>query len=526
MLSFFSSLPTLKSTMPKTCLLLSLCLIIASCKDADQATLAPPEPATPESAASTDEAAPKEASPTLEQLQRELGMSALSATWTGDLDGMVERRVIRVLTVYGLPRYFLDGARERGIVYELFRMFEKHVNERFGRKRVRIHVVFVPVARDELIRELAEGRGDIAAGGLTITPERDAIVDFTIPVSRELSEVLVTGPSAPTLDSIEDLSGQQVYVRASSSYRASLDALNERLRDQGLPAVELQDASEHLEDEDLLEMVNSGLLPWAVVDDYKAEAWAQVFTSIELRRDLVLRTGGRIGYAVRENSPQLLEMLNEFLADHRQGTLTGNILVNRYIRDFDWSKNALALEDYERFESVVGIFERYGRQYGVDYLMVTAQGYQESQLDQSRRSKAGAIGIMQMLPSTARDPNVDIPDITTAEDNIHAGIRYLDFLRRRYFSDLAHDRFNQTLLALASYNAGPARVRGLRAKAEEQGYDPNRWFDNVEVVAAREVGREPVTYVANIVKYYVAYSLSVARQEQRSGARDRFESPD
>jgi membrane-bound lytic murein transglycosylase MltF len=382
--------------------------------------------------------------------------------------------------------------------------------------------VFIPVARDELVRGLIEGRGDIAAAGLTITPDRDEVIDFTNPVSRELSEVLVTGPSAPAIESIEDLAGQEVYVRASSSYRSSLDALNRRLGELGKPQIVLRDVAESLEDEDLLDMVNAGLLPWAVVDDYKAESWAEVFEGIVVRKDLVLRTGGRVGYAVRENSPLLLTALNDFLNTHKEGSLTGNILINRYIRDFDWSGNALAVEDYKRFEEVVDTFELYGKQYGMDYLLITAQGYQESRLDQSVRSKAGAVGIMQLLPSTAQDPNVGIPDITEAENNIHAGIRYLDFIRTRYFDDPGIDRYNQTLFALASYNAGPARIRSLREKAEAQGYDPNRWFDNVELVAAREVGTEPVTYVANIVKYYVAYSLSVARLEQREGERQRL----
>jgi membrane-bound lytic murein transglycosylase MltF len=169
---------------------------------------------------------------------------------------------------------------------------------------------------------------------------------------------------------------------------------------------------------------------------------------------------------------------------------------------------------------VADIFESYGNQYGVDYLLAAAQGYQESHLDQSVVSKAGAIGIMQLLPSTAADPNVGIPDITTARPNIHAGVKYLDFIRNRYFSDLASDRFNQTLLALASYNAGPARVRKLRKKAAEQGYDPNIWFDNVEVIASRDIGAETVQYVANIVKYYVAYSLAATRQIEREKARE------
>jgi membrane-bound lytic murein transglycosylase MltF len=168
---------------------------------------------------------------------------------------------------------------------------------------------------------------------------------------------------------------------------------------------------------------------------------------------------------------------------------------------------------------VAGIFEIYGDRYGFDFLMVAAQGYQESRLDQSARSAAGAIGIMQLLPSTAADSNVGIPDISRAEANIHAGVKYLDFIRNRYFSDPEMDRFNQTMFAFAAYNAGPARVRKLRQKAAQQGYNPNIWFDNVEVIAARDIGSETVQYVANILKYYIAYRLTAQQQTRRAQER-------
>jgi membrane-bound lytic murein transglycosylase MltF len=205
---------------------------------------------------------------------------------------------------------------------------------------------------------------------------------------------------------------------------------------------------------------------------------------------------------------------------HRQGTLLGNVLINRYTRDYDWTHNALEPSDYQRFLDAVEIFRKYGDQYGFDFLIVSAQGYQESRLDQSARSKAGAIGIMQLLPSTAADPNVGIPDITTKENNIHAGIKYLNFIRNRYFDDPEIDRLNQTYFALAAYNAGPARVAGLRKKAAQQGYDPDVWFDNVEIVAAKEIGHETVSYVANIMKYYAVYRLSMVRALQRMEARE------
>lgn len=457
----------------------------------------------------------------LEELEEEMGFNFMKEAWTGDLDAMQEQRIIRVLTVYGLGRYFLDGGQEKGITYELFKMFEDFINKKLGNKHLRLHVVFMPVARDQLIPALVNGRGDIAAAGLTITPERDEVIDFSNPISRELSEIFVTGPSAPQIDKIEDLSGHTIYVRASSSYRASIGTLNQQFRQQGLEEITVEEVNEALEDSDILEMVNAGLVEWAVVDDYKAEAWATVFENLTVRKDLVFRSGGHLGFAFRENSPQLAGQLNEFLKTHKQGTLKGNILINRYIDNFDWAQNALDAEGYSRFQSVVDIFSKFGTQYGVDYLMVAAQGYQESRLDQNARSGAGAVGIMQLLPSTAADANVGIPDISTAELNIHAGVKYLDFIRTRYFSDPEMDKFNQTMFAFAAYNAGPARVRKLRSKAADMGYDPNIWFDNVEVMAAKEIGRETVQYVANILKYYVAYRLSLKQQLQREEAREQ-----
>jgi len=457
---------------------------------------------------------------TLEQIQQELDIPVVSKPWTGDLDGMLERRVIRVLTVYGLGRYYIDHGQEKGVTYELFKMFEDQLNKRQGSKHIRVHVVFIPVARDELIPGLISGRGDIAAAGLTITPEREELIDFSNPIMRELSEVLVTGPGAPEISTIDDLAGKELYVRASSSYRSSLEVLNRRFREEGKKEVSIFDVSEYLEDEDILEIVNSGAAEWAVVDDYKARSWSDVFEDLTLRDDIVFRSGGQIGFAIREDSPQLKAEINKFVKTHKQGTLKGNILINRYIKDFDWTQNAVSAEDYQRFVEVVDVFEKYGEQYGIDYLIVTAQGYQESRLKQSARSGAGAVGIMQLLPSTAADPNVGIPDISTVEQNIHAGVRYLDFIRKRYFSDPEIDDYNKTLFALASYNAGPARVAKLRKKAEQQGYNPNKWFDNVEMIAAKEIGRETVQYVSNILKYYMVYRLSILRLQQRKVERD------
>ena len=513
-------------------LILLLFLLLVSCGNSDSsgessdAAERPPAESTEEPLAGqvpgSFNADPGVNRQSLEQLEQDLGIPSLAEAWTGDFDGMVERRVIRVLTVYGVGRYYLDGITENGIVYEVFKQFEESVNKRQKTGKIRIHVLFIPVARDELIPALIAGRGDIVAAGLTITPERGERVDFTDPTTRELSEILVTGPSAPPLTAIEDLAGQTVSVRRSSSYYASLQELNRRFAEEGRKAVKIEDVSPFLEDEDLLEMVNAGLLEWAVVDNYKARIWSQVFDRIEPREDIVFRSGARLGWAVRKNSPKFLAELNTFLKSHRQGTLMGNVLINRHVRDYDWAGNALEASDFDRFQKVIDLFKKYGDQYSFDFLIVAAQGYQESRLDQNARSKAGAVGIMQLLPSTAADPNVGIPDITRAEPNIHAGIKYLDFLRMRYFNDPDITLLNQTLFALAAYNAGPVRISKLRSRAAQTGYDPNKWFGNVEVVVAREVGSEPVKYVANILKYYVSYRLSLIREAQRAEAREKM----
>lgn len=438
---------------------------------------------------------------------------------TGDLDMMEKRRSIRVLTVYGVGRYYLDGPAEKGLVYEMFKRFENDLNKNLKTGHMRVHVVFVPVARNQLVPALLEGRGDIIAAGLSITGQRQEVMDFTIPVSKAVSEILVTGPAAPALNSIDDLSGRTVHVRESSSYRESLDDLNQRFLAQGKSPVVIEPISELLEDDDLIEMVNLGLLPWAIVDNYKPQLWEGVFKELVVRDDIVFRSGARIAWAFRKDSPRLEAALNKFAKKNRQGTLIGNVLNNRYVRDFDWAANALDKDHYQRFENLSHIFITYGEKYGVNYLIAAAQGYQESRLDQSVRSSAGAIGVMQLLPSTAAGSSVGIKDIHKVDSNIHAGIKYLDYLRERYFSELEDDPLNQTLLALAAYNAGPTRMINMRNKARKLGYNPDVWFDNVEVIAARDIGAETVQYVANIYKYYLAYKFTAEQETKRAAAR-------
>ena len=436
----------------------------------------------------------------------------------GDLDTMVERRAIRVLTVYGPGRYFLkDGPR--GTVQEYANKLQKVVNEAFKTGLLTVQVPVIPVARDQLFPALQAGYGDIVMAGTTITDNRQVGVDFTNPVSKPLKEVLITGPSAPRLGSLADLSDQTVYLRLSSSYAESVRKLSQTLVEQGQAPIRIEAVDESLEDEDLIEMVDTGLLPWAVVDDYKPQMWREVFTRVTVRDDLVLREGARLAWAIRPDSPQLKTFLDTFLKENREGTLFGNIIRNRYIRDFNWTENAMGATELSRYHKLSALFRKYGTDYGMDPTLLAAQGFQESRLDQSVRSPVGAIGVMQLLPSTAKDKNVAIPNIDELEPNIEAGAKYMAFLKERYFSGPELDELNGSLLALASYNAGPGRIRRLRREAAERGYDHNLWFDNVEVIVAEQVGRETVQYVSNIFKYYLTYRWINTADAERAAAR-------
>ena len=283
----------------------------------------------------------------------------ISKKWIGDFDGMADRHLIRALVPPSKTFYFLDGADQRGLTFELLKAFETYVNIEQQRKAITIKVVVIPTRRDRLLPALAEGFGEIAAGNLTITPARRKKVDFSAPHLTGVDEIVISGPATPPIKTLEDLSGKEIHVRKSSSYYESLMQLNNRFKKSGKPPVKIIPADEYLEDEDLLEMMNAGLIPLIVIDSHKAEFWAQNF----------------------KNEPM-------------------------------------------------------------------------SALD-------------------------------------------------------------KMLFTFASYNAGPGRIMQLRRAAHQAGFNPNVWFRNVEIIAARQIGAETVHYVGNIYKYYIAYRYIVKEFGQK-----------
>jgi membrane-bound lytic murein transglycosylase MltF len=446
--------------------------------------------------------------------------------WKGDLDAMIERRVIRVLTAYSKTFYFMDKGVQRGATHDAFRVFEEDLNKQLAKrqklkhKHLKVKVVFIPIARGDLLQALAEGKGDIAASNLTITPDRQKLVDFSVPVYSNVSEVVVSGPGAPAMEGVEDLSGKEVFVRKSSSYYQSLLALNQRLAARRKPGVTIKPAPEELEDEDLVEMVNAGLIPLIVMDKHKADFWKQVFPKVTVHDNVAVRSGGDIAWAIRKGSPQLKAAVDDFLARNAQGTAVGNTILKRYLKSAKYVKDAASEAERKKFLALVGYFQKYGDKYDVDWLLMAAQGYQESQLNQNARSPVGAIGVMQIMPATGKD--LAVGDIRKVEPNIHGGVKYMRWMIDNYYGKEPMTKLDKALFAFASYNAGAGRISQLRKEAAKRGLDPNVWFHNVEYVAAEKIGSETVTYVSNIYKYYIAYRLIMESQQSRKQVLERI----
>ncbi len=433
---------------------------------------------------------------------------SVAEKFTGDLPEMRKRKRIRALVTYSRTDFFFDKGGARGVQVELLREYEKFLNEGVKRAEDKVRITFLPVTFDELLPALQEGKGDIAAAFLTLTPQRIKAVSFASGGQLKVNELVVSHKQLEPLQSIEDLAGKTLYVLSQSSYLEHLERLNEVFRQKGLSPIEIQQADSNLLSEDILELVNSGVVNITVVDDYKARLWSQVLPNIRVHDELKVAEANTIGWAIRKENQKLAASLNAFALKVRKGTLLGNMLFKRYYDDTRWIENPVEEEELRKLERFVSLFKKYGEQYNFDHLALMAQAYQESGLDHSKKSHRGAVGVMQLLPSTAADPNVNIQGITKLENNIHAGAKYLAFIRDRYFSDASISTENRLAFTWAAYNAGPARVRKMRDQAKRMGLDPRVWFSNVELAAGKMTGRETVQYVANIYKYYVAYRLA------------------
>ena len=440
----------------------------------------------------------------------------LDQPFFGDWPEIRKRRVLRVLVPYSRTFFYHDNGRTRGISADLLAELELYLNKSLKTGRNPISVLAIPVERDQLLSGVAAGLADVAVGNLTVTAQRQAEVDFVVLAGHQQREVLVASPSAPSITDERDLAGRMLAVRRSSSYFSSIEKLNSRLVKSGRPRSEPFIVPEALEDEDLLEMLNAGLVDFSIMDDWKARLWQSVYPQIRIYSQIVLREQAQTGWAIRHQSPKLAALLAGFHQDMKKRHLK-ELKFAEYQQRIARLGPVHAISEWQKVKPIHDLFRRYAQDYRFDHLMLLAQGYQESRLNQGLKSPRGAIGVMQLMPTTG--DAMQVGNIRQLDPNIHAGVKYLRQMHDNYFNAPEIDDMNQTLFSLAAYNAGPTAIARMRQKAGAQGRDPNRWFGQVEVVVARELGNEPVRYVSNILKYYVAYRQMFIHQQARESAR-------
>jgi membrane-bound lytic murein transglycosylase MltF len=337
------------------------------------------------------------------------------ARHTGDLDEMLKRRKIRALITINPISFFYIQGKPAGFTFETVQELERFINKKYKTGALKVRVTFIPMRPDQLEPALTEGLGDVIAEGVAITPEREQRVAFTIPIQQNLTQIVVTGKDVPVGSGFDDFGGKPIYANPVTVAYDNLNRISEERQKSGKPPLNIMAADKALMHDDLIEMVNAGLIPATVAMKARTELWAKVLPNIQAHPEMVVGSGIDTGWVVRKNNQELKKVLDEFVAVNREGTSFGNTLLRRYLQDTKWVKNSINTDEMKKFVAYADFFKKYSDQYNFDYLMIAAQGYQESLLDQSKRSPSGAVGIMQVIPKYAAATPINVKDVGTAD---------------------------------------------------------------------------------------------------------------
>jgi membrane-bound lytic murein transglycosylase F len=387
--------------------------------------------------------------------------------YTGDLDEIKKRGVLRILTRNNSSAYFISKGQQYGFQFELAQALAKELGVRLA--------VVVPPSRDNLIQALEDGEGDLIAAGMTVTGERGERVSFTYPV-LESPRVLVTHPLiVKQLEQPEHAAQFAIHLNFNSTTLSDARALEKKI---GLP-LSLFGVEGGIEMEDMLARVASGEYEATIVDrdifELERASGVEIFARIELDGPHAK------AWAVRKSSPVLRDRADKFLRrEHKTGLI--RILHNKYFvlgsRATRVARDPELRADEEgRLSPFDELFKKEAAANELDWRLLVAVAHTESKLDAEAKSPFGAIGLMQVLPSTGQE--LGVADVTKPEDNIRAGARYIRKLIDAFGGEGLEER-QQIRFALASYNVGLGHVRDARVLAEQTGKDKNRWFGNVE----------------------------------------------
>lgn len=417
-----------------------------------------------------------------------------------DWNDIVQHGRLRMLTMNNPASYFMWRGELMGFDLDLIEKFAKQHN---------LHVsVILKDNISDLITALERGEGDVIAASLTQSPERQAQgLMFSRPYLK-VSEQLVGRTNSTPINTLDDLADRPIGINPSTVFFSRLQQLK-----QQHPNLNLQ-TYQDTDTESLINDLIDGQFYATVVDSH-------LLAIEQAHRDdvsvlLELNEQSNIAWGLRNNQPQLQQHLNKFIKKHYRG-LFYNVTYNKYFKNNRRMKTHQAHrvvkgEDLSPFDHLV---KPMAKKYGMDWRLVTAQMYQESKFNPNAKSFAGALGLMQVMPRTAKE--MGYKDLHQPANAIEAGVAYMQWLEGRFPGHL--DFQERLYFTLAAYNAGAGHVRDARRLAKQQGLDPNRWFDNVEramlLLAKPEYykkarfgyvrGSEPVHYVKSIQQRYLGY---------------------
>ena len=462
-----------------------------------------------------------------------------------DLAGIKERGELVVLAPYNSTTYFLYRGEPLGYEYELLQAFAREQGVALKMK--------VVTDRKSLYSMLNNGDGDLAASRLVPTEADKALVSF----SRELyrtepalvqqevpaaeakmpeaaKQALQPGPEEPLPEELElqarrikrpaQLAGETVHLPEKSPYTATLIELSDEITGE-IHVVEL---GGKLGDETLAQKVASGEVEFTVMQTNVAELKEAEFKNLKVR-PVVGRAHG-VAWAVRRNAPELLAGLNAWIEDKQNGTLFDR-LYRKYFIDrkshreragsqFLASKTGKLCEYDE-------LLKRYAADVGWDWRLLAAQAYQESRFKPQARSWAGATGLLQLMPRTAKE--FGVTDSNDPEQNVQGAVRFLKWLTNHWDGRI-EDEVERLKFILASYNTGAGHVEDAQRLAEKYDGDPERWehvsywllqkssqqYSSDPVVKFGYCrGLEPVQYVSSILERFEHYKQMAATRRER-----------
>src|SRR4051794_27329776 len=276
----------------------------------------PERPQEAKPAQTRDVAAPKSSPDEPPPPSSSLVLPLQSEHHTDDLDAMVKRRTIRALLVINPIGFFYDKGTPRGIIYEALEEFQKFTNKRLNKRVLGVRVTFIPVRLDQLEAALNEGLGDLIANGVVVTPEREKRVAFSVPIQKNVTQIVVTGQEYAAVSNLEGLGGKQVWVNPLTTYYENLEKVNASLKKHGKGLIDIREADKQLDQDDLIQMVNAGLLPATVTTNQRADLWSKVFPNLKAHPEIVVGSEGQIAWVMRKKNPKLKKLVDSFVATH------------------------------------------------------------------------------------------------------------------------------------------------------------------------------------------------------------------